>query len=145
MKITEDTLMTVASIIAGFGVTVLMFRLQRELDISDKHWEARRKSQEAVHTPTWIPLADWLAISAVLVALVVLPLFVSTGADITAPKAWCAVSVVLLAGYILCIFAHYRFIFWLHHDRTYFMLPEIALFVATVVAAWLVYRFIMSA
>ena len=138
-QISADTLTQVASIVAGFGVTALMFRLQRELKISGENSK----------TPTWFTLADFLVLGAVLIALlgVVLPLLISSPTDsVAVPKALCEVAIVLLAGYTLCILAHYRFIFGLHYSRSYFMFWETVLFVVTVcVAAWLGYRLAMSA
>lgn len=95
-------LLTVASIIAGFGVTVLMFRIQRELYMQEKN------------EPTWITWADRLVISSTLTALlfVVLPIVVfgperptTMAVSATATSA----AVILLGGYVPSILAHYRF------------------------------------
>lgn len=94
------TIATVASIIAGFGVAMLFFRIQRELDM--------REQDETI----WIPWADRLLIGATLISLILallpvvafhkLPFFLAIS------SAACAGSVVLVAGYVLAILAHYR-------------------------------------
>jgi hypothetical protein len=98
------TLSTVASIPSGFGVTMLFFRIQRELQMG--------KEGE----PVWIPLADWLLVCATLVSLllVILPLVALTvpaGTLHRLPAAACSASSVLVACYILSILAHYRLLF----------------------------------
>ena len=100
----SGTLSTVASIISGFGVAMLFFRIQRELQMQEKD------------EPIWIPAADWLLIGATLVSLllVILPI-VAVNKDF--PVAYrlassaCAASSILVAGYILSILAHYRLLF----------------------------------
>ena len=131
--IKADALLTVASIIAGFGVTVLMFRLQRELQAFKE--EGR----------TWLPVADWLVIGAVLVALalVVSLLIRKEDGDLTAQRAWCAVAIVLLAGYIPSILAHYNFLVWLTPDRPWLTRSEAALAAVTAVAASLAFICVM--
>lgn len=146
--IDPSALMTVASIVAGFGVAVIMFRLQRELNISDKNWERKSKDSGAELIPTWIPLADMLVVVAVLVALllVVVPLLITQSEDVlTTSAAWCAVAMVLLAGYVPAIVAHYRFIFWLHESRPHFTIIEAVIVVGTVIAAALVFDSVISA
>jgi hypothetical protein len=98
-----STLAIVASIIAGFGGLMLSFRIQRELQMHEE-LEAR-----------WIPWADRLLIAATLVALllVLLPLLACSnrpGRLAELPAAACAAAVVMFAGYILSILAHYRII-----------------------------------
>jgi peptidoglycan/LPS O-acetylase OafA/YrhL len=60
----NETLATVASVIAGFGSAMLAFRLEREV-------EGQEQGQRA-----WIPWADWLLIAAILLSLaaVILPI-----------------------------------------------------------------------
>lgn len=91
---------TVASIIAGFGVAMLFFRIQRELEMQGR--------DEII----WIPWADWLLIVATLISLIgvlfpllLLPAFPLIGRFIVAA---CGASVLLVAGYVLAILAHYR-------------------------------------
>ncbi len=95
------TLGTVASIISGFGVAMLFFRLQRELQMSDKR------------EVNWIPWADRLLIAATLVSLlaVILPLVAFKAVPIVTdrlPSASCAAAVIMVSGYIVGILAHYR-------------------------------------
>ena len=95
------TLGTIASVIAGFGSAMLIFRIQRELQMG----------QET--EVQWIPWADRLLILATLVALllVLLPLVATTnrpGVMAHLPAAGCAAALILMAGYILAILAHYR-------------------------------------
>jgi hypothetical protein len=96
-----SNLITIASIIAGFGVAVLMFRLQRELSLCPRD--------------RWLACADWLAISSTLIALmlVIVPLVffaMNRLASEVAGAATC-LTVILLAGYVPSILAHYRLIF----------------------------------
>jgi hypothetical protein len=98
------TLSTVASITSGFGVAMLFFRIQRELQMG--------REGEIV----WIPVADWLLVCATLVSLllVILPLVAlspAAGVLNRLPQAACAASSILVAGYILSILAHYRLLF----------------------------------
>ncbi|NJO64407.1 MAG: hypothetical protein HC836_41440 [Richelia sp. RM2_1_2] len=98
-----SALLTVASIISGFGITIFTFRLQREIQVME------RNSQ------VWIPWADYLVITAVMVSLLIgiLPIVV-----VSSPPKFiyqiangaCAASIVMLAGYVPGILAHYRFI-----------------------------------
>lgn len=97
-------LTTVASIIAAFGVATLFFRIQRELEMG--------KAGERV----WIPWADWLIVIATLCSLllVLLPLLIFERNNLLAKAvstSACVASVILLAGYVLAILAHYRLLF----------------------------------
>lgn len=95
------TLATIASISSGFGIAMLFFRIQRELQMGQ---------QLEVN---WIPWADRLLIAATLISLllVVFPL-VTFGT--TSPRvlrfasASCAAASLMVAGYIPGIMAHYR-------------------------------------
>jgi len=98
------TMSTMASIIAAFGVAMLFFRIQRELQM--------QKAGEL----NWIPWADWLLLFASLMALlfVLLPLVAAhqtSWAYKFMPPSACAASIVLLAAYPVAILAHYQFIF----------------------------------
>ena len=97
-------LATVASITVGFGITMLFFRIQRELRMQQK--------LERI----WIPWADWLLLGATIcsVVLVLLPLVLFPTSDtlgVRLPTAGCAASLACLAGYVLGILAHYRLLF----------------------------------
>jgi hypothetical protein len=95
---------TVASVTAGFGVAVLLFRIQRELDMQQQDER------------NWIPWADWLLFISTITALVVvlLPLVLFPGSDAVGnrlPTAGCAAMLVAMTGYVVGILAHYRLIF----------------------------------
>ena len=98
------TLTTVASIIAGVGGTMLSFRIQRELQMHEQG------------EPPWIPYADWLLISTVMLSLflVILPL---VAFSVTSPfvlrfaRAACTAITIMVGGYIFSLLAHYRLIF----------------------------------
>lgn len=143
----EDGLITVASLIAGFGVAVIMFRLQRELSISDENWRRRRDDSGAHITPTWVPFADYLVIGATLIALIggVSPLLLPLDdGRLRHAAAASAVATTLLAGYVPAILAHYRFIHWLDKRRPHFLIVEVCIVTATVIAAILEYRHVES-
>jgi hypothetical protein len=101
--LSAEAYLTVASILAGFGVTVLMFRIQRELLVEhDPDW-------------TWLPWADWLVMSSIALSLigVVLPLVVVSDPEQFAfafAAASCAAASLLLAAYPFAIIDHYRLV-----------------------------------
>jgi hypothetical protein len=98
---TASDLLVVASIVAGFGVAIFAFRLSREVEM------------ERQGELTWIPWADRLIIGATLISLltVIAPIIVLGSAN---PRALCVarasilMSLILVAGYIPSILAHYR-------------------------------------
>ena len=94
---------TVASIVAGFASSALVFRLQRHLE--------QLPLEPLDHS--WLPVADWLLMAANSIALlfVITPLLVLDLASVRIPRAACAAACVLLAGYVFAIQAHYRLIF----------------------------------
>src|ERR1700722_11256630 len=51
--------LTVASILSGFGISVFMFRIQRELGVRDRHPE----------WPNWLAWADYLVLAAIVLSL----------------------------------------------------------------------------
>lgn len=77
-------LVTVASIVAAFGLTTLMFRVQRELGLRERGM------------PTWIAWSDWLLIAATVgcMLFVVLPLVTFA----TLPRALSKVPSAVCAG-----------------------------------------------
>jgi cation transport ATPase len=100
MELTADSYLTIASIQSGFGITAMMFRVQRELYVREE-----RKEEN------WLAWADYLVIISILLSLllVVLPLV-----TITNPANWfpiaaasCAAAAVLLAVYPIAIVCHY--------------------------------------
>jgi hypothetical protein len=99
----SGTLASIASIIAGFSVAMLYFRIQRELDMGQKGER------------NWIPWSDWLLIAAIMLSLLlgIIPLLamrMSSKAYLILPSSSCAGASILVAGYPLAILAHYRFI-----------------------------------
>ena len=111
----QGTLVTAASIIAGFGSLVIGFRLERELEPHDKR-DARASKQ-------WIPVSDWLIIAstAASMGLVVAPLVASEHPDeatLRLAAAVCSGSAVMVAGYVPAILAHYHFIYGLQRSRS---------------------------
>ena len=92
-----------ASIVAGFGATALVFRLQRHLE--------QLPNEPGDHS--WIPVADWLLIAAMTIAVVgaVVPLLMLNLTSTSLPRASCAAACVLLVGYVFAVLAHYRLIF----------------------------------
>jgi hypothetical protein len=96
-------LATIASTISGFGGAMLVFRIQRELQMHD------------VDEITWIPWSDRLLVLAIEVSLlfVLVPLLIvprTSRWTLLAPAA-CSAACVLVAGFILSILAYYRLIF----------------------------------
>jgi hypothetical protein len=96
-----STLATIASVISGFGVAMLFFRIQRELSMHE---------QLEVN---WIPWADRLLIGATLISLflVVVPLVALRATSLfkgRLPSAACAAASIMVGGYVLAILAHYR-------------------------------------
>ena len=95
--------LAVASILSGFGISVFMFRVQRELHIRDIHPK----------DPNWLAWADYLVLSAIVLSLllVVLPLMALPEPNrfvISVAAASCAASSLLLAAYPFAILDHYR-------------------------------------
>jgi uncharacterized protein (DUF697 family) len=107
------TLATIASIIAAFGVAMLFFRIQREIDPRRIEEQSRQTGEDVV----WIPWADWLLIAATLVCLllVILPIALSFGRRLAA--AGSAAAAVMVAGYVFAILGHYRILFGRHRTR----------------------------
>jgi|SRR5262245_3988935 len=95
--------LAVASLLSGFGIAVLMFRLERELHVEESDvWLTR------------LAWADYLVIGAISVALlvVVLPLLLVPHPEHNIWKAvaasGCAAAAVLLLAYPWAILDHYR-------------------------------------
>lgn len=100
---TPQPYLTVASILSGFGISVFMFRIQRELRVRDEHPE----------WPNWLAWADYLILAAILLSLllVVLPLtaIAEPGRLIYSVAAGsCAAASLLVAAYPFAILDHYR-------------------------------------
>lgn len=124
------TLATIASLITGFGTAMLLFRIQREVDM---HSKGER---------IWIPWADWLLVATTILCLtaVLLPLvsgFFENRAAIQIAAASTSASILFVVGYIFSILAHYRLIlgFGRTGPRTNPEPAEAVLVVASIVAA----------
>jgi hypothetical protein len=102
--ISPSDLIAVAAMIFGFGIVVIMFRVQRELWAQETHpkW------------PLWTSWADWLILWSVpLGCLAILSLlsFPWMRPIMAVAAALCASAVVLQTGYIPAVMAHYRIFF----------------------------------
>lgn len=98
------TLSTIASVIAAFSISMIFFRIQREVSMQSKGER------------NWIPWADCLLLFASFLTLlfVVLPLVAAhptSWAYKNIPGPACATAIILVAFYPIAILAHYRFIF----------------------------------
>jgi hypothetical protein len=99
----QSTLLTIATLIAGFGATVLVFRVGREVEMS-------RRGET-----TWVPWCDWLMVAATVSSLVLGVLPSATGMVPVVPATILGMAVnsaatVLIVGYIVAVLAHYRLI-----------------------------------
>src|SRR5438128_5646589 len=103
--LTEGDLISTAAIIAGFGITVFVFRIQREvavLDIEPKEGEKKLKAH--------ISWADGLIIISVYLALVSLGALLWLHDRFGTMKwvpALCIAAVALQLFYIPAILSHY--------------------------------------
>ena len=95
--------LTVASILSGFGISVFMFRIQRELGVRDQHpdW------------PNWLAWADYLVFATIILSLslVVLPLIAfskPTEFIFSIAAGACAATSLLMLAYPFAILDHYR-------------------------------------
>jgi len=100
---TPQPYLTVASILSGFGISVFMFRIQRELRVRDAN----------PRSPNWLAWADYLILSAIVLSLllVVLPLMAiaEPGRLVFSIAAGsCAAAALLVAAYPFAILDHYR-------------------------------------
>jgi hypothetical protein len=97
----DGILAVIGAAIVGFGIVAFVFRVQREL--------------ERVPKERWIPWADRLLISSVLVALLLVLFPIALAGTVSSlwggrlPAAACSASTIALAGYIPALLAHYRF------------------------------------
>ena len=101
MEIGSSDLLTAAAVIVGFGITVIMFRVQREIQVQEKG------------EPSWLAWSDYLILGSIFltIGLAILPLlmlpWVSTLTRSLAASA-CVAAFILQAGYVFGILAHYR-------------------------------------
>lgn len=136
-----DTLVTAASIIAGFGAALIAFRLERELEIERRDQELPPHRREG----HWFPASDWLLVISNVAALcfVVAPLVAIESPSprtIRLTSAVCTATAIMLAGYIPSILAHYRFFYGLtKKERKNPTLLEAVFLSITVIAAILAF------
>ena len=99
----SSDLITIAAIILGFGINVVMFRVNRELSVRDRQ---RAEKQPEV---LWVAGADWLIFLSGILAMfgVIFPLLAFRFAAVTAAPS-CAAALMLQVGYVPAILAHYR-------------------------------------
>lgn len=103
-SLSPGDLIAIAAMIFGFGIVVIMFRVQRELWVREYHPE----------WPLWTSWADWLILWSVPVGcLTILSLLAFPGMRPVKAlaAALCGSAVVLQVGYIPAIMAHYRIFF----------------------------------
>lgn len=93
----QGDLIAVAAIVIGFGLTAIMFRVQREIHMGEEQNDVK-----------WIAWSDWLIFGSVLLALflAVIPLLAFSYRSFA--TAACTAAIILQAGYIPAILAHYR-------------------------------------
>jgi hypothetical protein len=108
---TPSDLVAIAAMIFGFGIVVIMFRVQRELWVQEHYpkWE------------TWTSWADWLILASIplvgcltIFSLLAFPRM-RLGEALAA--ASCGSAVVLQIGYIPAIMAHYRIFFGMQRRK----------------------------
>lgn len=96
-------LIAVSAIVVGFGVTAIMFRVQRELYVSET----------LKIKVLWLAWADYLIVGSVALAVfgTTVPLLLLSKPSerlIALAASSCVSAVVLQAGYVPSILAHYR-------------------------------------
>lgn len=97
-----NPLISTAMAIVGLSFTILIFRVKREIDMSEKG------------ETTWIAFSDWLVVIALLIAglFVLIPTLASDAAGRGRLLLSALVfSVVMVLGWVPAIMAHYRLIF----------------------------------
>ena len=98
-----ENLSTVSSLIAGLGIAILLFRIQREIQM------------QAQGHQIWIPWADWLLVIATVLCLgaVLFPIVSGLLEPVTRIRvaaSAASASILLVIGYVFSILAHYRLI-----------------------------------
>jgi hypothetical protein len=122
----QADLVTAASLIAGFGSTLMVFRLERELNVEERNLnveERNRDRSEQEKERHWFPASDWLIVisNVTTLCLVVAPLVSIERPSqhlIRFASAVCSAAAIMLAGYIPSILAHYHFFYGLERTRT---------------------------
>jgi hypothetical protein len=96
-------IISASAIIAGFGVTAIMFRVQRELYV-----------REVLNIKIlWLAWADYLILASVALAVfgATVPMLAVPNAPrplVSVAASSCVAALFLLAGYVPSILAHYR-------------------------------------
>lgn len=109
MEIGSSDLLTAAAVIVGFGITVIMFRVQREIQVQEKNEGKPENEAER----NWLAWSDYLILVSILLTtgLAIVPLLmlpqVSALTRSLAASA-CVAAFILQAGYVFGILAHYR-------------------------------------
>jgi hypothetical protein len=100
LKILPGDIIAASAIIIGFGLTVIMFRIQRELLV-------RENPDKYPGWPSWLAWSDYLILFSALLGFgaVVLVLAFSL---LALASAFCAAAVILQSAYFPAILAHYR-------------------------------------
>lgn len=138
---TPNDLIAIAAMIFGFGIVVIMFRVQRELWVQEHHpdWQY------------WTSWADWLVLASVplvgCLTIVSLLAFPGTRLGEALAAASCGSAVLLQIGYIPAIMAHYRIFFGRQRrkdgiPRAQGEPAEKVLVILTVVIAMLAFAFV---
>src|ERR1017187_2805339 len=96
-------LIAVSAIVVGFGVTAIMFRVQRELQVLE---------QRNIKI-LWLSWADYLILGSVMLAIfgATVPLLVAPAPPpglLALAASSCVAAVILQGGYIPSLLAHYR-------------------------------------
>jgi hypothetical protein len=98
----DSNLVTIAGVMLGIGIAIMLFRLSREL--------AMRERRER----NWLAYSELLVVGACILSAIVLllPVFGAQSRQVTVllPRSAILAGVVMLIGYIPGILAHYRFI-----------------------------------
>jgi hypothetical protein len=99
-RILPGDIIAASAIIVGFGLTVIMFRIQRELLV-------RENPDKYPGWPIWLAWSDYLILFSALLGFgaVVLVLAFSL---LAIASAFCAAAVILQFAYFPAILAHYR-------------------------------------
>jgi hypothetical protein len=102
-----SSLVTVAAMVAGFGILAFMFRIQRELDVQELN---RRLQQEGknVNLKSHLAVSDALIIGSIIIAALVIVMLIEFPRQaFSLAVAACLAAVILQCGFLFSIFAHY--------------------------------------
>ncbi len=87
MEIGSSDLLTAAAVIVGFGITVIMFRVQREIQVQENNKEKPEKERD----PNWLAWSDYLILGSILltIGLAIFPLFDAATGECSYSKSGC--------------------------------------------------------